>query len=64
MVSSTTSAALEELVEDWYWEEQQPAKLSVEDARKLLYQRCIDAGWGKAKATMYLNRHLPLKLVP
>lgn len=34
--------------------------LSVPDARLLLYQRCIDAGWTVAKTARYLNRVLPL----
>ncbi len=32
--------------------------MSTDDARLLLYQRCLDAGWTRAKATRYINRVL------
>lgn len=37
-----------------------PPSLSVENARLLLWRRCLDAGWSEAKTTRYLNRVIPL----
>jgi hypothetical protein len=32
---------------------------TTKEARDLLRQRCIDAGWSKKQATTYVNRMLP-----
>lgn len=55
MAKETTTATADRL-ED----EMAEPILSKVEARRLLYQRCLDAGWAPAKARRYLNRVLPL----
>ncbi len=59
MEAETTRAAAElyDLVEELGWDE---LRLTVEDARLLLYRRCLDAGWSETKTARYMNKVLPL----
>ncbi len=44
----------------WLGDEPRPEiALNRDEARLFLYQRCLDAGWTRAKATRYLNKVLP-----